>query len=48
MVWLGLAGGNDLVPDSRREGDVDQVIAVHVPDLAPTQAKFQSAEAMRP
>jgi hypothetical protein len=47
VVWLGASAANQLIPHRQREGNVHEMVAVNMTDLAVTHAKFHAAKAVR-
>src|SRR5262245_22669209 len=48
VVRFGLPGRDQLLPNEQRERQIDERVAVHVPQFAPAVAQFDAAEAVRP
>ena len=46
MVGFGSTSSHDLIPDLGGEGDIHQVVAVNMSNLAPAETVFCTAESM--
>jgi hypothetical protein len=46
VVRFGFFSGDDLVPNGLREWNIDQMIAVDVPQFSPSQPELHATEAM--